>query len=234
MKEKKRVFPCELAYVFGLLALGFGTALSVAADFGVSMVVAPAYLLHLKISQYLPFFTFGMAEYTLQAVLVLVVAILMRRFKISYLFSFVTAVLYGLALDGSSLLLGVLIPEEIMSMIVLRVAFYIFGMAFATLGVSFFFHTYISPEAYELFVKELSARYGKDIHKFKIAYDACSCLISIVLSFIFFGLFKFEGVKVGTIISAVFNGIMITGFSKLLDKLFIFEDKLPLRKLFDQ
>ena len=41
MKEKKRVFPCELAYVLGLLTLGFSTALMEAADFGVSMVVAP-------------------------------------------------------------------------------------------------------------------------------------------------------------------------------------------------
>ena len=232
MKEK-RVFPCELAYIFGLLSLGLGTALSVVADFGVSMVVAPAYLLHLKVSQFLPFFSFGMAEYTLQAVLVLVVACLMRRFKISYLFSFVTAVLYGFALDGSLLLIE-LLPAEFLSAIAVRVAFYFLGMAIATLGVSFFFHTYISPEAYELFVKELSAKYGKDIHKFKIVYDVCSCLIAILMSFIFFGFFRFEGVKLGTIISAALNGVMISGFSKLLDRFFTFEDKLPLRKLFDK
>ena len=232
MKEK-RVFSCELAYVIGLLALGFGTALSVVADFGVSMVVAPAYLLHLKVSELLPFFSFGMAEYTLQAVLVLVVACLMRRFKISYLFSFVTAVLYGFALDGSLFLIE-LLPAEFLSAIAVRVAFYFLGMAFATLGVSFFFHTYISPEAYELFVKELSAKYGKDIHKFKIVYDVCSCLIAILMSFIFFDFFRFEGVKLGTIISAALNGIMISGFSKLLDRFFTFEDKLPLRKLFDK
>ena len=232
MKEK-RVFPCELAYIFGLLSLGLGTALSVVADFGVSMVVAPAYLLHLKVSQFLPFFSFGMAEYTLQAVLVLVVACLMHRFKISYLFSFVTAVLYGFALDGALLLIE-LLPAEFLSAIAVRVAFYFLGMAIATLGVSFFFHTYISPEAYELFVKELSAKYGKDIHKFKIVYDVCSCLIAILMSFIFFGFFRFEGVKLGTIISAALNGVMISGFSKLLDRFFTFEDKLPLRKLFDK
>ena len=34
------------------------------ANFGVSMVVAPAYLLHLKLSQYWNFITFGVAEYS--------------------------------------------------------------------------------------------------------------------------------------------------------------------------
>ena len=45
--EKQRVFFTELAYVLGILALALGTALMERADFGVSMVVAPAYLLHL-------------------------------------------------------------------------------------------------------------------------------------------------------------------------------------------
>ena len=76
------------------------------ADFGMSMVVAPAYLLHLKLSQTLPLFSFGMAEYTLQAVIIVLLALVMRRFKLSYLFSFCTAVIYGLTLDGVMLLTG--------------------------------------------------------------------------------------------------------------------------------
>ena len=68
MKEK-RVIYSELAYFFGILVLALGTALMERADFGISMVVAPAYILHLKLSEYLPFFSFGVAEYVFQAVL---------------------------------------------------------------------------------------------------------------------------------------------------------------------
>ena len=57
----KRVFYCELSYLFGMLILAFGNAFMEKADFGMSMVVAPAYLLHLLVSKFLPFFTFGMA-----------------------------------------------------------------------------------------------------------------------------------------------------------------------------
>ena len=98
MKRRMICFS-EAAYVFGMFLLALGTAFMEKADFGMSMVVAPAYLLHLKISQYIPGFTFGMAEYVLQAVLILCLSVIMRRLKKGYLFSFVTAVLYGVILD---------------------------------------------------------------------------------------------------------------------------------------
>ena len=95
----KRKFYTEAAYIVGLIVLAVGTALMEKANFGMSMVVAPAYLLHLKISQTLPFFSFGMAEYVFQAFLLVLVIVAVRKFKLSYLLSFVTAVIYGFVLD---------------------------------------------------------------------------------------------------------------------------------------
>lgn len=69
LQTKKRGFSSEAAYVLGILTMALGTAMMASADFGMSMVVAPAYLTYLKLSQTLPFFTFGMAEYLLQALL---------------------------------------------------------------------------------------------------------------------------------------------------------------------
>ena len=71
----KKTFYTEAAYIAGLLILAFGTALMERADFGLSMVVAPAYLVHRKLSQTMPFFTFGMAEYVLQACLLVVLSL---------------------------------------------------------------------------------------------------------------------------------------------------------------
>ena len=50
---KKRIFYTEIAYILGLIALALGTAFMEKADFGLSMVVAPPYILHLKISEFL-------------------------------------------------------------------------------------------------------------------------------------------------------------------------------------
>lgn len=55
MKEK-RIFYRELAYVVGIFVLALGTVFMEKADFGMSMVVAPAYLIHRKVLQFLPFF----------------------------------------------------------------------------------------------------------------------------------------------------------------------------------
>ena len=79
----KKTFYCEAAYAIGLACLALSTALMATADFGVSMVVAPAYILHLKVSEYLPFFSFGMAEYLLQLVLIPPLYRLMVRLKLT-------------------------------------------------------------------------------------------------------------------------------------------------------
>ena len=224
----RKTFYTELAYVLGLLFVALGVAFMEKPDFGVSMVVAPAYILHLKISETYSFFTFGMAEYTLQAVLLIIMALVLRRFKLSYLFSFVTAVIYGFILDLCMLLVSY-VPMENMA---LRITYYTFGMVLCAIGIALFFHTYIAPEVYELFVKEVSSKYGVEIHRFKTGYDICSCLIGVILSFIFFGFGVFRGVKWGTIICALINGTLIGLCSKFLEQRFEFKDGLGLRKYF--
>jgi len=227
---EKKTFPTELCYFLGHLTLGLGTAFMARADFGVSMVVAPAYILHLKISQFLPFFSFGMAEYTLQAVLLLLLGLFLRQFRRSYLFSFVTAVIYGFTLDGCILLLESL-PFLHQAPALLH---YFLGLLLCSLGISFFFHSYIPPEAYELFVKELSERYRIPVHRFKTGYDCVSCALSVLLSFLFFGFGHFEGVKLGTIFCALINGSVIGFISRYLEKHFCFRDALPLREYFSR
>lgn len=230
MGTEKRVFYAEVAYLAGVAALAFGTALMEAADFGVSMVVAPAYLIYLKLSQAYAFFTFGMAEYLLQAALLLALMLLLRRARVSYLFSFITSILYGLLLDGSMALIAPLPTGAV----AVRIALYVAGMLVCAVGVSLLFHTYLPPEVYELFVKEASQRFGIEIHRFKTLYDCASCLIGIGLSFAFFGLWRFEGVKLGTILCAVINGRLIGYCSRFFERRYTFADGLPIRKFFER
>ena len=60
--KMKRTFSTGLAYVFGIAFAAWGVVLMEKADFGVSMVVAPAYLLYRWLSPVWSFVTFGMAE----------------------------------------------------------------------------------------------------------------------------------------------------------------------------
>lgn len=226
---KKRTFYTEAAYVLGIAILAIGTALMERADFGMSMVVAPAYLLHLKVSQRLAFFSFGMAEYMLQAVLILMLAAIQRRAKKVYLFSFCTAVLYGFALDAAIAMVA-LIPGGGMAM---RGIFYAAGMVLCSVGVACLFETYISPEAYELFVKEIAEKTGTPISRTKTMYDCVSCALGVAMSFMFFGFGHFEGVKAGTIICALVNGWMIGRISAMMKARVEFRDGLKMRKVFE-
>ena len=131
---KKRIFYTELSYVLGLVIMAFAAALTEKANFGMSMVVAPAYILHLKVSQFFPWFTFGVAEYVFQGLLVLLTVFLMRGFKRSYLFSFITAFLYGTLLDLAIQLVSYL-PDEAFA---IRVVWFACGTIFCSFAVSLF------------------------------------------------------------------------------------------------
>ena len=227
MKTKK-IFPSELAYLIGIIVLAFGSAFMEKADFGMSMVVAPAYLLHLKISEYLPFYSFGMSEYVLQIFVLIALALVMGKFKKGYLFSFVTAVFYGNVLDLSMKLLNHLPLYGLAG----RFLYYFIGISCCAVGISLLFHTYIAPEAYDLFVKEIAARTGKDINKVKTIYDICSCTVGVIMSFLFYGFGHFVGVKAGTIFCALVNEWLISLCSKFFESRFEFQDKLPYRKFF--
>ena len=169
-----------------------------------------------------------MAEYVLQGVILVLLAAGMRRFKRAYLFSFATAVLYGFALDTMIWLVSPLSAGSF----ALRAVWYALGMVVCSLGVALFFHTYISPEAYELFVKEIAEKTGKPISRVKTVYDCVSCLIAVGMSFAFFGVGHFEGVKLGTVFCALVNGTIIGAISAWLDRTFDTRDALQLRRFF--
>ena len=226
---KKRVFYTEISYVLGLIIMAFGAAFTELAGFGMSMVVAPTYIIYLKVSEILPWFSFGVAEYCVQGLLILITVLVMRRFKLSYLFSFITAILYGTALDGAMYLLT-FVPSD---GIALRILWFTLGSLFCSIAVSLFFHTYISPESYELIVKEFAKKFSVNINKVKTAYDCTSTLIAIMLSFSFFGFGVFEGVGIGTVICALVNGFLIGKISAALEKNFDFKNKFDLEKYFN-
>lgn len=220
---KKPVIYTELCYLVGIVSLALGAALMVCADFGMSVVVSPAYLLHLKISEIWPGFTFGIAEYCMQGTLLLLLILVVRRFHWSYLFSFATALLYGFALDRL-LPLVLSLPSTALWQ---RIIVYLVGLFFCALGVSLVLHTYISPEVYELFIREFSSKYAISIGKVKTVYDCSSCLLAILLSFAFYGLFHFRGVGIGTLISALSSGTLTALFGRFWESYFTLKPAFP-------
>lgn len=219
---QKKKFSNELCYLIGLVLIACNVALATKANIGVSVVVAPAYLVYLKLSSLLPWLTFGRAGYIFQALLLLIMVVIVRKFRLNFLFSFVTAVISGKLLD---LLLSLMAFDA--TEMWQRLLLFILSMIMGATGVSFMFHTYISPEIYELFVMEVSAKAKIPQTKFKIIYDYSSCVLAIVMSFLFFGFGHFEGIKAGSIINALVNGWVIKWISARLAERFEFVDTCP-------
>lgn len=217
MTKKIRI-PSELAYVLGLLLIALGNTLLAKADLGMSMVVAPAYLVHLKLSGTFSFVSFGMACYAVEGILLIILIVVVRRFKLRYILSFITAVIYGFVVDGFGFLLSFVSGSDM----VIRVLLFVVGVPLVTLGVAFMFHTYLAPEAYDLFVKELCERFGFKTGICKTVYDICSLIVSVVLSFVFFGFGVFRGIGVGTVVCAMINGTFIGIYSHFMDKRCVF------------
>ena len=119
------------------------------------------------------------------------------------------------------------------SLPVFRLLGFVLGMIICGFGVALIFHTYLPPEAYELFVREVSAKLGMDIHRFKTIYDCASCITSIALSFAFFGWGVFEGIRLGTVFCALVNGWLIGKWSGWMERRFDFRDGMTIRKWFE-
>jgi uncharacterized membrane protein YczE len=211
----------EMSYILGMIILPLGATLMAKADLGISMVVAPAYLLSLKFP-----ITFGTAEFILQAFLLIVMALVMKKVKLGYILSFVSAAIYGVVLDGW-MALASLIPDPSFCV---RIVFYLLGMVVSSLGVALFFHTYLPPCSYDYFVRDLSARFGIPISRFKVSYDVTSCVLSVIMSFIFFS--SLRGVGIGTVICALVNGFIIGSISSFLEKYIDFSPRFALERYF--
>ena len=204
----KRIrFCAEAAYLAGILFMAFGVACVSRSNFGYSMMVAPVYLIYQKLSPYLSFLTFGMTEYLFQGLLILVLALVVRRFRLRYFLSFVTAVIYGFVFDGALWLVSFVPAGGIFG----RILWFAVGEFGIALAVMLFMHTYLAPEAYELFVKEVSLVYRKPFPRVKLFYDLGSLVFAVILSFSLFGAGAFRDFSWGGFFAAVRDGFVIEG-----------------------
>ncbi len=219
---KKRI-SSELAYLIAIVLLSFAVTLLTSADFGISMIVAPAYLLSLKF----PVFTFGQAEYVIQAGVFILLCIILRKFRLVYLSSFGTCLIYGFVLDlwrKIPCFNPEITPTGSMALW-LRIVMFVVGVLLTSFSVALFFKTYLYPQVYDFFVKAVSNRYNVKLSRLKTIVDLSCLTASVIMTFAFFG--SITGIGWGTPVMALFNGTIIGFFSGLLDKAFDFQPTFP-------
>lgn len=207
----------ELVYILGAAILSLATAMLAAADFGLSVIVSPAYLVSVKTG----LLTFGQAEYVVQGILFVLFCIIMRKIKLLYFGAFLSGIIYGFILDLWRTWIPHLNPDIYPTgtlPIQLRIVYFVVGFFINVLGVTLYFKNRYYPQVYEFFVKGVSEKYHIELSKFKLTFDLTFLALSLVLTLVMFH--KIVAIGVGTLIMACCNGPLIGAYSRWFDKHF--------------
>ena len=224
----------ELMWIFGTIFVALGVAICSKANLGVSMIAAPAFILAEALSMLWGGFTVGVVEYIFQGVLLIILCVIIKKFRWKYLLAFLVAVIYGYTLD----LFILLLKNVVIKQVYVRYILLIVGDIFVAFGVASFFRTYLPLQVYELFVSETARVYNFAISKVKYIFDGVLLVVSLVLAFTLFGDVKtfdfsciwyssYHSIGLGTIITTIINSPIIALMGKLIDKCFSLEPLFP-------
>ncbi|MBR2277841.1 MAG: hypothetical protein IJ872_01370 [Eubacterium sp.] len=215
--SKKFRLSREAAYVWATIVLPLAVAMMAKANLGLSMIAAPTYIVSEKVS----FLSYGQAEYIFQAIILLLMSAVVGKFRLIYLSSFATALIYGTVLDGFVYLLS---PLDV-TRLWLRIVFFIIGMVLTALGVALYIKTYLPPCAYDYFVRTVVQEKHTDLRKTKLTNDGVYLVLSVVLTLTLFH--KFVGITWGTLVITLCNGHIIAFFDKQMEKHIEFYNRFP-------
>ncbi len=169
------------------------------------------------LSRAVPALTMGTWNYIVQGTLALLMIALVGRFKISYILSFLAAVIYGLILDGVNRLLHGLTASGIGG----RILFYAAGYALLCLAVAIFFTCKAPLMPYDIFIREVAPARKMSIPKFKWIFDLSCVATAIILSLSITG--KIKGVGFGTLFFAFTVSPVVSRLMKFINQFFEFK-----------
>ncbi len=221
----------EAAWLLGIILCSLGVALCTRSDLGLSMIAAPAYIISQKVSAFLPWYTQGTSEYIFQGALLVLTAIVCKKFKPAWLLSFSTAIIFGKTLDlwffvfdsGAAAFFSGLTKSIFGSYFVAasKILLFTSGELVTALAIAFYFRTTMPIQVYELFVTQVAETYSLDKNKVKLANDAVYFASSILLALTLNK--NLSGIGIGTVIITIVNAPLIAFFGKILDKIFVFD-----------
>lgn len=212
----------EAAWLSGVLLCAFGVALATKANFGLSMIAAPPYILHIFMENFLPWYSQGTSEYIWQGMLLIAMCIVIRRFKIRYLLTFACAIVFGLAVDGFLWLLG---GSAAYTTLAVRILAFTASELITAVAIACYFRTDMPLPVYELVVAEIAKCYSLPINKVKQVNDIIMLAISVALALLLNK--SWQGIGIGTVIITLVNASLIALAGRIMDRYIDFSPRFP-------
>lgn len=223
MKKPLTVYT-EPAFVAANVIMGLGVAMLAAADLGMSMTGAPAYLLSLRF----PILTFGTCELIIQLILILLTFVIIGKIRLQLFLSLLSGSVYALFLDLWRAVIPALNPAVTPTgsfSLPGRIFLFLAGVSLVMFSVAIFFRCYIYPQSYDLFVRELCRKYGIAKSTAKTGFDCSFLLLGILLSLLFFS--RIQGIGVGTVVLSLCGGTLLGLCDRLLTRTTRFQPLFP-------
>ncbi len=194
--------------VISLFFSALGVAVTKYGELGVSPISSVANVLSYKFSS----LSLGMWLIIWNCILIVGQVIILRKnFKIIQLLQIPVSFLFGYFTDFGSWLVS-FIPADSYAA---RLVMVILGVVILGFGISLSVIANVVMNSGEAFVKAISDVWHKNFGNIKIAFDISCVAAAVILSLLFFN-FKIVGTREGTVISAVFTGMVVKFFVKRL------------------
>lgn len=213
--SKGETFRRYFLFVISLFFSALGVAFTKHGELGVSPISSAANVMSCR------FDALSMGTWLIiwNCILILgQILILRSKFQLIQLLQVPLSFLFGWFTDIGMMIVAI-IPAELYPMRLLMVAA---GVVILGFGISLAVTANVIMNSGEAFVKAVSDTLNKNFGNVKIVFDISNVLFALILSLIFFDL-TIVGIREGTVISALFTGVVVKFFSKHINE--------PLNKL---
>lgn len=194
--------------IAGLFFAALGVAFSKHGELGVSPISSVSNVLYCRFDD----ISLGMWLVIWNCVMIVGQVIILRRdFKLIELLQLPLSFLFGWFTDLGMIFVS-LIPVDTYFA---RLLMIIIGTIVLSFGISLSVIANVIMNSGEAFVRAVSDKMHKEFGYVKIGFDIFCVLLAVTLSLIFFDL-TVVGVREGTVIAAVFTGIIVKFFGSIL------------------
>jgi len=209
----------EASWIVGNILCAIGNCLVSKSAFGLSAIIAPAFIMHYKIG----FLSVGVCEYIIQGILLALCCLIIGKFKGKFIATICNILFYGACFDAVNYLLSPIQPSTVVTRIIVAAV----GMLITGFAVALMLRTYIPPSAYEIFVGEVAVAKGINMSRMKLAFDTGMLLLTVIMMFVLLGGFRLDIIGPITVIAAFLNSVLIGFFGKIIDKYCDFSPAIP-------
>lgn len=207
---KKELIKRYILLIIGLFLSALGVAFTKHAELGVSPISSVPNVLSYKFT----FFTLGSWLIVWNCILIGgQILILRKKFQPIQLLQVPLSFLFGYFTDICLWCVSP-IPTDLYP---LRLLMVFIGIVILGLGISLAVIANIIMNSGEAFVKAIADTIHKEFGNVKIVFDICCVISAVILSLLFFD-FTIVGAREGTVLSAIFTGIVVKFFGKIFKR----------------